>query len=124
MDMLTAIYNALLADEYIAQQAKGRIKYYEYPQSGDVKAPYIVIDPLDVPLAADFADDTWMTNDYMYQIDVWTNNRLLSKKISDRIQEIMWSLGYGQKGGTDQYDSGVYRDARRYRGKVYRETIK
>lgn len=124
MDMLTVIYNALLADEFIAQQAKGRIKYYEYPQSGEVKAPYIVIDPLDVPLITDFADNTWMAEDFMYQIDVWTNDRLLTKKISARVQEIMWKLGFGQKGGTDQHDSGVYRDARRYRGKAYRETIK
>lgn len=126
MDMLNYIYTHLMADNYIREQASGRIKYYEYPATGDVTAPYIVIDPIDAPLPADFADDTWLTDDYMYQIDVWTKNRQTTRKLAAQIRKVMWDIGFPQTGGgVDEYDKdvGIFRDARRYRGKAYREDL-
>lgn len=123
MDVLTMIYNELMKDEYIVAQAKGRIKFYEYPETGDVTAPYIVIDPLDSPLPSDYADDSWLTNDYMFQIDVWTKNRLITMKLSKHVQDALWNIGFPARGGVDEYDKDtkIYRVAKRYRGKVYTE---
>lgn len=121
MDVLAIIYNALIADEFIAKEAEDRIKYYEYPESGEVEKPYIIIAPLDVPAPSDFADDTWLTFDCLYQIDVWTKNRTTTRQIGERIHQILWKLGLRQNGGLSEYDSGIFRDARRFRGKLYRE---
>jgi hypothetical protein len=121
MDVLAIIYNALIADEFIAEQASGRIKYYEYPESGNVEEPYIIIDPLDVPEPSDFADDTWLTYDCLYQIEVWTKNRTTTRQLGERVHEVLWRLGFRQNGGLSEYDSEIFRDARRFRGKLYRE---
>ncbi|WP_432352661.1 hypothetical protein [Sporosarcina sp. A2] len=121
MDMMDVIYNELMADEYIKQQASGRIKFYDYPQAADVVNPYIVIDPLSPPLPSDYGDDEPLYDEYLYQIDVWTKNRLITKELARRIGQVMKSLGYGYFGGAaDEYDkdSGVFRDARRYKGKA------
>lgn len=118
------IYDELMKDDYIVEQAAGRIKFYEYPETGDVTGPYIVIDPLDVPMPSDFADNTYLTEDYIFQIDVWTKNRLTTKKLAKRIQDILWKMNFPNSGGgMDEYDkeSEIYRDARRYRGKLYTE---
>ncbi|WP_409297752.1 tail completion protein gp17 [Peribacillus sp. SCS-26] len=122
MDMMMVIYNALLADSYIKDQAAGRIKFYEYPIAGDISGPCIVIDPLGPPQSADYGDDDPITDDYLYQIDVWTKNRLTTKELAGRVGKVMRSLGFGYfAGSVDEYDkdTGIYRDARRYRGKAY-----
>lgn len=121
MDVLDMVYDALIDDNFIKLQAQGRIKFYEYPESGDVSAPYIIIYPLDVPLPSEFADDNWLANDFLLQIDVWTKKRSSTREIAEHIQKIMWNLGFSQVGGIDEYDNGIYRDARRYRGKLYRD---
>lgn len=121
--MLDEIYQALIADPYIAEQAAGRIKYYEYPATGDVTAPHIVIDPIDVPRPGDFADDTWLTDDYLFQIDVWTRSRKTTEQIALRIRFVMWELGFMQSGGLQEYDEGIFRDARRYHAKKYRDDL-
>lgn len=121
--MLDKIYDALVADEYIKELTLGRIKFYEYPATGEVDKPYIVIDPLDVPLPKDYADDTWMTDDYLIQIDVWTKDRKTRDKLALRIRHVMWNIGFHQGAGTDEWDKdfNIYRDARQYRGKAYRD---
>jgi hypothetical protein len=122
-DVLMIIYNKLLEDPFIAEHARGRIKFYEYPETGDVTRPYIVIDPLDVPLPSDYADDDWLTLDYMLQIDVWTKDRTLTRQLSYQTAEVLWDIGlrnYG--GGVDEWDkdSGIFRQARRFRTKRYK----
>lgn len=124
MDVLAMIYDALIADDYIKEQASGRIKYYEYPETGDVRAPYIVIDPLDVPSPKIFADNIWVANEHFLQIDVWTKNRTTTRILAEKVQSIMWSVcGFAQNGGISEYDEGVFRDARRYKGKIYRDDL-
>lgn len=115
------IYNELIADPYIKEQASGRIKYYEYPETGNVTAPYIVIAPLDAPLPKDYADNQWLTYDCLFQIDVWSKNRILTETIADKIRDVMWKLNFVQTSGPKEYEDGIFRDARRYRGKLYRE---
>lgn len=122
MDVMMIIYNSLMEDDYIKGQAKGRIKFYGYPETGDVVSPYIVIDPLGPPLPTDYADNEPLTDDYIYQIDVWTKSRTTTKELAKRVSKVMRSLGFGYfAGGVDDYDdeTGIFRDARRYRGKAY-----
>jgi len=124
--MIWKIYEKLIADPLISHHATGRIKFYEYPATGDFSRLYIIIDPLDVPKPSDFADNKWLTNDYLYQIDVWSNNLAITEAVAKKIQQIMWDeLNFGQTGGMDEYDEDfkIYRDARRYRGKAYVEGI-
>lgn len=115
-----AIYNALLTDPVIAREARGRIKFYEYPETGDVSGAYIVIDPLAPPLDSDFGDDLPVAEEYLYQIDVWTRNRNLTKDLAKRAKQALREAGfYYYAGGVDEYDkeSKIFRDARRFRGK-------
>lgn len=121
--MIWEIYNALIADEDINSFVGNRIKFYEYPEPNDVKETHIIIDPLDVPKPSDYADDTWLTDDYLLQIDVWSKSMDECDLIAKKIQNIMWKMNFRQIGGMDEYDSDydIYRDARRYRGKTYRK---
>ena len=125
-DVMMEIYYALTDDPVINQMAGGRIKFYDYPATGDVTGPYIVIDPLSPPLPAEHGDGEVLTEDYMYQIDVWTKSRLQTKELAKRIQNVMRAKGFGAYGGAaDEYDreTGIYRDARRYRGQEYTEEV-
>jgi hypothetical protein len=120
--MINKIYDALKADPLIQEKVGNRIKFYEYPSTKNVSGPVIVIEPLDTPIPSDFADNKWLTDDYLYQIEVWSKVMSDTKSIAERIRQVMWSINFGQSGGgIDEWDKdfGIYRDARRYRGKVY-----
>ncbi len=122
--MIWKIYNALIADPIIKDLVDDRIKFYKYPEPNVLKETHIIIDPLDVPKPGNYADDNWLTDDYLYQIDVWSKDMDERDLISNKIRKIMWKLNLKQlSGGVDEYDSefDIYRDARRYRGKAYRE---
>ena len=124
MDILTKIYEALIADQEIATQAAGKIKFYEFPDSMTMDVgPYIIIEPMDVPLPRDFADDQYLKYDVFIAIETWSKTRSLTKSIADKIEAILWNLGLVQNGGLDEYDEGIFRDVRRYRGKFYRDEI-
>lgn len=92
MDMLDKIYQELIIDEYIKEQASGRIKFYEYLATGDVTGPYIVIDPLSPPIPSDYGDNEPISDEYLYQVDVWTKNRKTTKEIAKRVQAVMGHL--------------------------------
>lgn len=121
MDIEMVIYNALIKDSYIVEQASGRIKFYEYPESANLEEPFIIIEPLDIPQPSDLADDTWLTYDCLYQIEVWTKSRTITNEIGKRVHQVMWNLGFSQNGGLSEYKNSIFRDARRFRGKLYRE---
>src|SRR5690625_2738139 len=123
--MIWDIYSALMADELISEKAGNNIKFYEYPEAKDVKETHIIIDPLSAPKPSDYADDKWLTDDYMYQIDVWSKDLQEASLIADRIRRVMWRLNFRQTDGIDEYDNDfkIFRDARRYRGKKYRSDI-
>lgn len=123
--MIYKIYNAFLAEPLIQSKVNERIKFYEYPAAGDVSGPCIVIDPIAPPLPGDYADNSWLTDDYLFQIEVWSNSLEDTEAIAKQIRSTMWKeLGFSQTGtGVDEWDpdTGVFRDARRYRGKTYVE---
>lgn len=126
MDALNRIYEALSSDALIASKVETRIKYYTYPETGDVTKPYIVIDPLMPPTPDDYADNKWMTETHLIQIDVWAKTRADKDMLGNQIQLVMKNAGFYQSGsGVDEYDKDVqiYRDGRRYLGKFYRDDL-
>ena len=126
MDVMTKIYNALIADEYIQQKASGRIKFFEYPESAMLTQPFIIIDSLSPPTDTDFADDEPLAEEYLYQVDVWTKDRRTTKELARRVKIALRAEGvYYFAGGVDEYDpeTKIYRDARRFRTKIYSEDV-
>ncbi|MFE5430276.1 DUF3168 domain-containing protein [Peribacillus simplex] len=125
-DGLMVIYNQLISNELIVSLCAGRIKFYEYPETGDTSKPFIVIDPLDVPVPTVYASNENHANEYLYQIDVESTNRLLVKKIQAEIKKELKKLGFGQlKDGLDEYFKETKRfvDARRYQGLIKEEVL-
>jgi hypothetical protein len=120
-DVLMKIYNALLANDYISEACAGRIKFYEYPENGDVSQPYIIIDPLDSPLPSDFADDDWLYYIHLFQVDIRSQKRITTENLALEVDKVLWKLGFGQYGGGDnEFDkaTNVFRIAQNYRGKT------
>ncbi|WP_407270598.1 DUF3168 domain-containing protein [Radiobacillus sp. PE A8.2] len=125
MDILSIVYSHLIANEFIKSKAFERIKYYEYPETGDVDNPFIIIDPFDDGEPIDFADNTWIKIDFLIQVEVWSRNRLETLNLANAIRDVMWNtIGFKQRAGPNEYADGVFRDARRYRGSLYREDFK
>ncbi|MEC0271919.1 DUF3168 domain-containing protein [Peribacillus frigoritolerans] len=125
-DGLMVIYNQLISNEVIVSLCEDRIKFYEYPETGDTSKPFIVIDPLDVPVPTVYASNENHANEYLYQIDVESTNRLQVKEIQAEIKKELKKLGFGQlKDGLDEYFKETKRfvDARRYRGLLKEEVL-
>lgn len=123
MDVLDKIYQALRADALILSKVEGRFKYYEYPETGDVTQPYIIIDPLAPPIPNEFGDNEWIAEEHLIQIDVWAKTRADKDLLGKRIREVMQGIGFVQSGsGVDEYDKDVniFRDGRRYVGVTYK----
>ncbi|RWR06749.1 DUF3168 domain-containing protein [Siminovitchia fortis] len=128
MDILDEVYKVLKSDPFIAAEVGNRIKYYEYPATGDITGPIIVLEEVGAEMPGDYADGQWLTEDYMVHIEVWVQGAGGRKKrdaIARQIRNIMWEkLGFSQVASMDpewDKDTNTYRDARRYRGKAYRE---
>lgn len=125
-DVLTSIYEAFKANQVIWLHCENRIKYYDYPETGSITQPYIVIDPLDAPMQSDFADQAWLTYTYLIQIDIQSKKRLQTAEIAYEVDKVMDSLGFRQfTGGVDEYDpdAKIFRIANTYRGTLYRKEI-
>lgn len=124
MDILSMVYNTLIADPLIQDRAAGRIKYYEYPETEALgEGVHVIIDPLDVPVPRIFGDNRYLTYDILIQVETWSKTRNQTKEVADRIEAILWDNGFLQVGGIDEYDENVFRDARRYRKKIYRDEV-
>ncbi|PWA08658.1 hypothetical protein DCC39_14565 [Pueribacillus theae] len=128
MDILDEVYKALKSDPFIAAEVGNRIKFYEYPATGDKFGPIIVLEEVGPEMPGDYADDVWLTDDYFIHIEVWVQGaggRTKRDAIAKQIKNIMWDkLGFAQVSGMPpewDKDTNTYRDARRYRGKAYRE---
>jgi hypothetical protein len=123
--MLYKVYDALNTSDLIKEKVGKQIKFYKYPSTDNMQGVYIVIDPIDVPKPGDYADNKWLTDEYFYQIEVWSLNLFDTQAVAKEVRNIMWNqLGFAQLiPGLDEFDedTGIYRDARRYRGKEYVE---
>lgn len=116
-DILLTVHQKLKANSVIANYCESRIKLYEYPETADDTKPFIVIDPLDVPIPATYASNDNHAFEYNYQIDVQSQDYVITKKLAEAIRLEMRNLGFEQlPGGLDEYfkETKRYVDARRY----------
>ncbi|MBO0445553.1 hypothetical protein JZO78_04285 [Enterococcus ureilyticus] len=129
-DMWMDVYNALIVNPVIAkhlaikpssdeEETTYQIKFYEAPETLDVTKPFIVIDTFSGPQTnAYHMANKPVSLTFNFQINVETQNRLLTKEIAKAVKEVMWEMGYGQlNGGLDTYfrETKRFVDARRYR---------
>lgn len=120
MDELWRIYNALMSKALIAEKAEGRIKFYEYPETGDVEGLVIIIDPLSEPKESEYGDNEAIAEKFPIQIDVWSKNPDDTEAVMKEINKVLRKIGYTYDGsGPKEYDSGIYRSVRRYTGTYY-----
>jgi hypothetical protein len=123
-DMLTIVYEKLVANPVIAQQTLGtdgnqRIKYYETPATADHDHLFVVIVPMDPPISINAGSDEGLSLQFTFQINVESHDRKACKQVQHEIMKEMFELGFGQlTAGLDEYfpETNRFVDARRYRG--------
>ncbi|MGM0183432.1 hypothetical protein IGK74_002397 [Enterococcus sp. AZ150] len=119
-DMWMEVYNVLLSNDIIAEKVgKNNIKFYEAVETLDTTKPFIIIDSFNGPQTTAYhIADKIGSIQFSFQINVESQNRLLTKEIAKAVKEVMWAENFGQlNGGLDTYFSETKRfvDARRYR---------
>lgn len=125
-DILEIVYNILKEDEevqhYVSSETDGlRIKYFTYPETADMDGTWIILESIVNALPVGYADDVWLGYDYLIHIEVWSCKRTDNIVLANRIRDIIWEkLKFKQNDSQDEYDTGIYRDARRYEGILYR----
>ncbi|EAC5250065.1 DUF3168 domain-containing protein [Listeria monocytogenes] len=123
IDILNIIYTTLSKNDIIHTTCEERIKYYDFPSTGDSTKTFLLIIPLDVPSPTVYSSNTNTMEDFLVQIDVQSNDRLIVKKIQDEVRKEMKQIGFGQlAGGLDEYfpETGRFVDARKYSGLPYK----
>ncbi|EAD1352058.1 DUF3168 domain-containing protein [Listeria monocytogenes] len=123
IDILNIIYTTLSKNDIIHTTCKERIKYYDFPSTGDSNKTFLLIIPLDVPVPTNFSSNEAMWEDFLVQIDVQSDNRLIVKQIQEEVRKEMKQIGFGQlAGGLDEYfpETGRFVDARKYNGLPYK----
>jgi|SRR5699024_405973 len=128
-DGLDIVYNILKQDEtikeYVSSEQDGlRIKYFTYPETADMEGSWIVLESIINAMPSSYADDTWVSYDYLLHIEVWSRERADNLIIANRIRDLLWEkLKFKQNDSVDEYDLGIYRDARRYKGALHRSDL-
>ena len=124
--MLDYMYSLLIADDVINQHVGNRIKFYKYPPTGDFSGTYIVFDPIDTNQIGDYADGIYLTEDSLVQVDIWSKNKETRDLVAKRIRKILVDdNGFSETTGPDEFDKDtrIYRLAKRYGMKFYREDL-
>ncbi len=128
-DILDIVYKILIEDEkvvsYVHSEQDGlRIKYFTYPETADMQGSWVVLESIVNALPSEFADDTWIAYDNLIHVEVWSRKREDNLMLATRIRDLLWKrLKFKQNDSVDEYDLGIYRDARRYEGKLYRHDL-
>ncbi|NVS21086.1 DUF3168 domain-containing protein [Listeria monocytogenes] len=123
IDILNIIYTTLSKNDIIHTNCEERIKYYDFPSTGDSNKTFLLIIPLDVPVPTNFSSNEAMWEDFLVQIDVQSDDRLTVKQIQEEVRKEMKQIGFGQlAGGLDEYfpETGRFVDARKYSGLPYK----
>ncbi|PGR01348.1 hypothetical protein [Priestia megaterium] len=120
--MFSEIHDVLIKSKLINNKDCA-IDFYDYPNLDEFEGIYIIIDPLAPPKPTDYVEDTWLAEEYFYQIDVWSKSYEDTSSVANEVQRVIFKeLGFTQTGsGLDEKDekTGIFRDARRYIGKKY-----
>lgn len=120
MGELGRIYDALIADPIIQDRVGDRIKFYEYPETGEVIDVMIIIDPLSEPIESEYGDDEPIAEKFPIQVDVWSKDADLTDLVMKQVNKVLRGIGYYYDSpGPKEYDSGIFRSVRRYTGTYY-----
>lgn len=129
-DGLWLIYNVLESDEVIQEYCYSerdedlRIKFFDYPETADMTGNWVVLESIINGLPSDYADSTWVTYEYLLHVEVWSRNRGENRIVTKRIRDLLWKhYKFKQNDDIDEYDEGIFRDARRYTGKLHRSDL-
>lgn len=128
-DGLLLVDKILRQDEIIKQYTRSerdglRIKFYKYPETGDVDGTFIVLESILNEKPSNYADGTWVTYDYLLHVEVWSKTRAENKIVAKRIRDLLWKeLKFKQNDDHEEHDLGIYRDARRYKGVLHRSDL-
>lgn len=130
-DILLIMHDILKDDPVIVEYCTSEndknelnIKFYEYPPTGDMSGNWIVLEPIINGLPSGYSDETWVTLDYLFHVEVWSRNYEENKLLAKRIRDLIWEkLKFKQNDNTDEYDLEIYRDARRYEGVLHRNDL-
>jgi hypothetical protein len=127
-DLMMGMYEAFKNDPELSQHVK-IIKFFDYPNANDIKDPIIVIDDLTTPIPQDFADNDYLSHQFIFQVDLFVkqntgiNGRLLSSRLILRVQRIMWEVfGFSvNMSGKPEYlkDFNLYHQTITFTGKKY-----
>ncbi|EAC4982464.1 DUF3168 domain-containing protein [Listeria monocytogenes] len=123
IDILNIIYTTLSKNDIIHTTCEERIKYYDFPSTGNSNKTFLLIIPLDVPVPTNFSSNEAMWEGFLVQIDVQSDDRLTVKQIQEEVRKEMKQIGFGQlAGGLDEYfpETGRFVDARKYSGLPYK----
>ena len=126
-DMLTTIYNALLANATIskltlAADGTHRVNYFESPGTADHDSLFVVITPVGPPVPSVVGSDNYLSVEFTIQINVESISRPARNTVAHAIQDEMIALGFARLDGAqnelDEFMTETKRfvDVRRYRG--------
>lgn len=128
-DGLEIVFNILKDDELVKQYCSSeqdglRIKFFTYPETADMQGSWIVLESIINGMPSSYADDTWVSYDYLLHIEVWSRNREDNQILANHIRDLLWKkIRFKQNDSIDEYDLGIYRDARRYKGTLHRSDL-
>ncbi|EAF2924670.1 DUF3168 domain-containing protein, partial [Listeria monocytogenes] len=87
IDILNIIYTTLSKNDIIHTTCEERIKYYDFPSTGNSNKTFLLIIPLDVPVPTNFSSNEAMWEDFLVQIDVQSDDRLTVKQIQEEVRK-------------------------------------
>lgn len=129
-DGLWLVYNLLKDDAVINEYCYStkdddlRIKFFEYPEIADMSGNYVVLESIINELPSTYADSTWVSYEYLLHVEVWSRNREENRIVAKRIRDLLWQqYKFKQNDSIDEYDEGIFRDARRFTGKLHRSDL-
>lgn len=129
-DGLWLMYNVLKDDEVIQEYCYSerdddlRISFFKYPETADMSGNWIVLESIINGLPSNYADSTWVAYDYLLHVEVWSKKRDDNMIVAKRIRDLLWEhYKFKQNDSIDEYDVEIYRDARRYTGKLHRSDL-
>lgn len=127
-DLMMEMYTAFMNDELLSEHIES-IRFFDYPNANDVTEPIIVIDDLSTPIPGDFGDNDYLSHQFIYQVDLFIkqnesiNGRLLSTRLIQRVQRIMWdefNFHVSMSGKPDYLkDFNLFRTTISFKGKIY-----
>lgn len=119
MNVLSHIKDLLITNMTIKQLVDNRIRAYEYPDTLDKSKPFIIIEPISVPMLVGAVSNNFLAENHLIDIHVQGYSYDEVKRIQEEVRKVMWANGFKQRtNGLDEYfnETRLYLDVRSYEG--------